>query len=184
MFRNKKYDQILDILQELLARTQENKNGIARIERKVEEIRKPKAKEKSHIKEVKEIKKEVKEVKPKRKKLNFERTTNVEHIAINPKAKTRDFPIEYNFKNKDDMTIAEFAKVLGVGHAVLRNRIYRLEQDPGIKWTDNDNFIYYIREKGQNNLTKVLTKPAQDQLIRRYGYGKKPSGRKPKNYIA
>ena len=55
MFKNKKYDQILDILQELLARTQENKNGIARIERKVEEMRKPKTKAKSHIKEAKEI---------------------------------------------------------------------------------------------------------------------------------
>jgi len=180
--KNKKLNQILDIMQEILAKQQECKNGIKRIERKVEALKLPVAKNKQHEKDSEEIKKDIKEVKTKvkKKKLNFEKKTNVEGIAMNPKAKTRDFPIEHGFKNKSDLTVADFAKVLKVPQSTLNGRIWKLEHDDSIKWTSNDNFIYYIRRPNENYLTKVLTKPAQEIMLRRYGYGVKSCGRKRK----
>lgn len=192
MFKNKKYDQILDILQELLARTQENKNGIARIERKVEEMRKPKSKAKSHIKKAEEIKVENQKRKPGRPKKVVDKVKNekVEQAIQNRKKRY----YEGEIKNPgQDLSVNDFAKILGVAPETIRSRIQSLRKTT--TWANNDNFIYLVRASATNGLKEndsiggrnkvlMLTLPAQQQMIRRYGKGKNPSGRKPKNNIA
>lgn len=190
MFKNKKHDQILDILQELLARTQENKNGIARIERKVEEMRKPKTKAKSHIKEAKEILEEKRKPGRPKKMVDKKKVKKVEQAIQNRKKRYYEGEIKHPGQ---DLTVSDFAKILGVAPETIRSRIQSLRKTT--TWANNDNFIYLVRASATNGLKDndtiggrnkvlMLTLPAQQQMIRRYGKGKNPSGRKPKNNIA
>lgn len=175
MFGRKKYDKIdymcavMDYIREdiqyIYKEMRDCKNATRRIEenlrnREIREKRKPKSAQIDIIAPTAS-----RAPKGKKKKLNFMPKTNTEGLALNAKAQEKNYPIEYEFKKKTDMTLADFAKKLKIPESTLRSRLSTIKKNGG-KWVENDNFVYYIRKNKTNYLVKVLTKAAQEQVIR------------------
>lgn len=183
MFNNKKINKILENQEKIIKDIQSLKNSISVLKKsKKDENIDKKVEIDEPVKEVKKTIKKAKKVKIKydTQPWNLARQAKIaknEHLALKTEAKDRKYPIEYEAKNKTDMSVNEFAKVLDVDAQVLRSRL-NLLRTQGVNWVNNDNFIYYIRKPHTNYLIKMLTKPAQDYLLRRYGKGKDNRGGK------